>query len=166
MSTAEIEDELRKLHLSSVWSDSIASRLAALSRFEKYPEHHILFREGDVARDAYLVCHGQVALDMSAPGRKTARILTVGRGELLAWSPLVGEPRLSATATTLTPTQLIVFSGPDLLKLCAAEPAIGYPVMQRLSWAMARRLTATRLQLMDLYAHTTPQLLITAGEQP
>ena len=48
-----------------------------------------LFHEGDPANEFYLVRHGQVALQLTAPGRGTVTFLTVGPGEPVGVSWLI-----------------------------------------------------------------------------
>lgn len=111
----------------------------------------VLFREGDSSDAFYLVRHGHVALDMSIPARGTTRLLTVGPGEILAWSALLGNARMTATATAVDDVELLEFSGTTLRQWCEADPSFGYQWMRQLSAALANRLLATRLQMLDLF---------------
>lgn len=111
----------------------------------------VLFREGDCSDAFYLVRHGHVALDMSIPARGTARLLTVGPGEILAWSALLGNARMTATATAVDEVEVLEFSGAMLRQWCEEDPSFGYQWMRQLSAALAKRLLATRLQMLDLF---------------
>ncbi len=42
------------------------------------------------------------------------------------------------------------------MALCQRDHEVGYHVMRQTVCAMQRRLVATRLQLLDLFAETTP----------
>jgi CRP-like cAMP-binding protein len=66
---------------------------------------------------------------------------------------------MTATATALETVRAIAIDGPQLRTLCQQRTDIGYHVMARMAEALSHRLTATRLQLLDLYAHTTPHVL-------
>ena len=50
------------------------------------------------------------------------------------------------------PAELIELSGTELTSLCRTDPALGYHLMHGLAGALAKRLLATRLQLLDLFA--------------
>lgn len=141
------------------WPHGIISEVVAISRYVEYPAASIVFEQGAANRNLFLICSGLVGLDMSVPTRGTVRILTLSRGELLAWSALVGDGRMTATATALEPVRAIAIDGSRLSDLCLYRPEIGYHVMTRLAESLSHRLTATRLQLLDLYAHTTPHVL-------
>ncbi len=59
---------------------------------------------------------------------------------------------MTATAIALEPAQLIAFPGQTLRELCEADHHFGYRLMFRLSQALSKRLLATRLQVLDLFA--------------
>ena len=130
-----------------------------MSRYVQYPAGAIIFEQNAVNQDLFLICTGLVGLDMRVPARGNVRILTLASGELLAWSALVGDGQMTATATAIEPVRAIAIDGSRLSDLCQRRPEIGCHVMTRLAESLAHRLTATRLQLLDLYAHTTPHVL-------
>lgn len=127
-------------------------RLAELAHGREYPAGAVLFREGAPADRVYVVVAGHVALDMHVAGRGAVRILTVGPGELLAWSALVGAGRLTATGTALEATRVVEYPARDLEQVAEADRSFGYEWMRVIASSLARRLTATRLQLLDLFA--------------
>jgi CRP-like cAMP-binding protein len=59
---------------------------------------------------------------------------------------------MTATATTQEATRLVVIPGATLGALCESNHEIGYRVMQQMARALAQRLVATRLQLLDLFS--------------
>ena len=85
--------------------------------------------------------------------------MTIGNGDLLGCSPLLGQKQVTATARTLSPTQAIQLKGIEVARRCEQNSRFGFEFMNCTARAMAKRLTATRLQLLDLYredASTTP----------
>jgi CRP-like cAMP-binding protein len=75
---------------------------------------------------------------------------------VLAWSALLGDGEMTATAVTLEDTQVIAVSGRWLQEACEANHDVGYALMQRMCVALSQRLLATRLQLLDLFSNTAP----------
>jgi CRP-like cAMP-binding protein len=130
-------------------------RVAAIANLCDYHEGDIIFREGGPASRVYIVVFGTVSLEVCAAGKGCRRILTVGPGELLAWSAILEQPRLTATARALTPTRLVQIDSSHLADICDEYPAFGYQMMRRTAKALAQRLTATRMQLLDIYAHSS-----------
>ena len=152
-------ESLETLHFSAGMPAATLRSLAKLGSVRTLVAGEIIFREGEHVCDLFLVHSGCVALDMHVPGRGTVRLLTVGAGEILGWSAILGDCVMTATATTLEPTTSVVIPGAELQQLCDGNHEIGYEFMRRLAVALSRRLVATRLQLLDLFAETTPHVL-------
>lgn len=143
---------LRKARFTHKLPDSVLERLAKIARVVEWNEDTFIFREGEHHDDLYVVSTGHIALEMNIPGRGMTRILTVRSGELLAWSSLLADGRMTASALVTEPTLAIAISGSQLRSLCEADHEVGYHVMSHVAAALSQRLLATRLQLLDLFA--------------
>jgi CRP-like cAMP-binding protein len=80
----------------------------------------------------------------------------VGAGELLGWSSLLGQAPMTATSRALTTSRLIALDASQVLALCRFDPKFGFTFMKRTAEALAKRLNATRLQLLDVFRHELP----------
>lgn len=119
-----------------------------------------IFVEGERHPEIYVVLHGHVRLEMLIPARGKIPILSAGAGDVLGWSPLLGESVMTATAVALDPVQVLVFPADPLRGLCESNHDVGFHFMRQLASAIAQRLMATRLQLLDLYkVHDTDRTL-------
>ena len=149
------QDELRKLfdelHFTASLSPATLDQLAAASVVQNFLAGAVLFRKGTKHQLRYVVVHGRVALDMHVLGRGDVRILSLGTGDVLAWSALLGDNRMTATAVALADTQVITASADKLRELCEADHEFGYHLMRGMAEALSKRLLATRLQLLDLF---------------
>jgi len=144
-------DELETLSLASELSPTSRTRLANLGTIVAWPPQSLLFREGECHRYIYWIQQGRVRLEMSGTGGGAMAMLTVGPGDLLGWSALLGDQRMTATAITATATTLIALDADALQQLCDENHEIGYKVMQMIAKSISKRLLATRLQLLDLF---------------
>lgn len=117
----------------------------------------VLFREGQFEDEVFVVFSGHVRLSMKVPGRGEVTLMTAGPGDLVGWSGLISDGIMTATATVLDPTRLVAMSGRCLKQLCDADPQLGYVLMKRLAQVISRRLVSTRLQLLDLFADSSPE---------
>lgn len=151
---------LRKLELLRGVADEHVQELAKLGRFVDFPKDKVIFHNGDPAVHCYLITEGRVSLEICSSPSGCTQILTVSEGDLLGWSSVLGAPQLTATARTLTETQAIELTGRELFTLCEQNPEFGYQWMRCTALALAQRLSATRLQLLDLYHTEIP----TTGE--
>jgi CRP-like cAMP-binding protein len=79
-------------------------------------------------------------------------ILTVEPGDVVGWSALVPPHRATSTAVTIEPSTLIEFEPRRLRELLEHDLALSATLYPRLLEAIGRRLSATRQQLLDLYA--------------
>jgi CRP/FNR family cyclic AMP-dependent transcriptional regulator len=129
------------------------STLVDCASLRSHPTDAVLMREGDERHLFGVVTSGRVALRLLVPERGAVTILTVEPGDVVGWSALVPPYRATSTAVTVEPTKLIEFDVPALRRALREDPALAATVYPRVLESVARRLGATRHQLLDLYAH-------------
>jgi CRP-like cAMP-binding protein len=109
------------------------------------------FREGDPADTFYVLRRGRVALEVFSPARGALTVQTVHDGEILGWSWLFPPYRCSFDARVVEATRAVAFDGACLRGKAQSDHELGYDLMTRMARVFTKRLTATRLQLLDLY---------------
>jgi CRP/FNR family cyclic AMP-dependent transcriptional regulator len=119
-----------------------------------FPTGHRLFEDGGHASRFWLIQSGCVALDVNVPGQGRARIRTLGIGELLGWSWLFPPFTWAFGAVTIGPVEAFEFDGRAVRAYCAADPALGYELTQRLVRVIVNRLQATRIRLISVSAQS------------
>jgi len=132
-----------------------ADYVAALSGAAKHinvPARYRLFDEGGTADRFWLIQAGQVALDMSVPGRGLVVIETLGMGDVIGWSWLYPPYQWRLGAVALRPTQAFEVDGPAVRQMCAADAGFGYELTRRFLAVVVHRLQATRTRLIDISA--------------
>ena len=110
-----------------------------------------LFHEGEPADWFYLLRHGQVALQVTAPGRGAVTFQTMAEGEIVGLSWLIPPYRWTYDAKAIELTRAIAMDAKCLRQKCEADHDLGYELMKRFAGAMGERLRATRLQVLDVY---------------
>jgi CRP-like cAMP-binding protein len=156
-------ETLRNIRFLDDITDEERRQIASVARIEEYPPGVVLFREGERLTRIFLVAEGNVALELRVPCLGSTRIHTVGPGELLGWSPILGQLPMTATARALTTTHVVALDTAQVLALCYHDPEFGFAFMRRTAGALAARLNATRLQLLDVYRHELP--VVANGEE-
>ena len=151
MNQLELLEGMRTLRFSAEFNDATARKLADVLSPQQYAAGKVIFEEGAANPWLYLIVEGEVALEMCIPARGCTRILTLGPGDLLAWSSVLGGARMTAGAHALTDVRVLVASAQAILNLCAADHTFGFEFFQGVAAALSKRLVATRLQLLDLY---------------
>jgi len=132
-------------------SAEAANRLESIAQVNSYSPGTLVFVEGTPHPRFHLIAQGHVRLEMYVPRRGRVPILTTGRGDVIAWSALIGDSTMTATGVALDAVTTVSFLGQELKQLCDAEQEVGYDVMRTLAAALSRRLLATRLQMLDLF---------------
>ncbi|MEM8667054.1 MAG: Crp/Fnr family transcriptional regulator [Planctomycetota bacterium] len=144
-------DLLRQMDLTAGLSEPELTQLAQIARHEDIQAATVLFREGQNQSHIYWVIDGSITLETTGERLKPLLLLTVGPGEVLAWSAVVGNSRMTATATTITDCRLIGFPAEELRVLCDQNHELGYRVMHSIAENLSRRLHATRQQLIGSF---------------
>lgn len=147
-------DVIELMRLMPVFTDTQTSVLRELKTIAKVvllPPGTLLFGEGDHHSDLYFVASGMITLDMVTAQCGKQQILTVGAGDLVAWSAVLGDGLMTASAVASKESRLIAFPANQLLALCEANHDVGYAVMSCVARLISRRLLATRLQLLDVF---------------
>jgi CRP-like cAMP-binding protein len=131
-------------------------QIGAIAELREVPAGAVVFREGTPCAFLYVVQNGLVQLELRVPGRGPVVLQTIGPGELLGWSPLLGQGPMTAGARAVVPCRLVAFHTPQLLALVEHDTRLGLELMRRAAAALAQRLEATRLHLLDVYRHELP----------
>lgn len=132
------------------------ARVAELASHHRLPMGAFVFREGELHCTAYVLQSGHVDLIMRTPGRGNQRILTLGPGDLVAWSALVGNSVMTCSALCTEDAGLIAIDAARLTDLVEGDAELGYRWMRWVAQSVSQRLLATRLQLLDLFAPLSP----------
>ncbi len=141
--------------ISGLPSESV-SKLDKIAREELFPPGSQLFAEAIEHPDLHIILQGHVRLEMTIPPRGRQPLLSLGPGDILAWSAVLSDGRMTASAIALDSVRTASIPGRLLRGLCEADPELGYQVMKQLAAALSRRLFATRLQLLDLFQEHEP----------
>ena len=163
MSAPSLMESLRGIQFLHDFSQQHLDAIANVARLREFDARQVVFREGDIAEQVYLVDVGNVSLEICAPSVGCKRILTIGPGEILAWSALLEHAPLTATARTVEATRLVELNAAQLFSVFEKNPRFGYEFMRRAIFALAKRLDATRMQLLDVYGSQLPAAVESRG---
>jgi CRP/FNR family transcriptional regulator, cyclic AMP receptor protein len=144
-------ETLKNIQFLQDFSDDHLQHLASLAEIKEFPAGSVVFREGQPSSSVYLVVQGNIILEIIVPIRGAMEFQTVGSGELLGWTPVLGPGPMTATARVQTPSTLLVLNAAQMQAFCASDLSFGFAFMQRIAQVLASRLSATRLLLMDVY---------------
>ncbi len=142
--------ELRQLGPLNTLDDMEIGQLAQVAKCRTLPAGTVLFAEGDEHSKIYLVTSGSLHLQMNRNQAGKQTLLSVGVGELLAWSAIVGPGTMTASAIAAEQSRVLELPVSELQQLFENDPRLGYHFLKIVARALSQRLLATRLQLLDL----------------
>lgn len=155
METVTAGDILRQAPLIAGVGRIERDRLSALARLEGFEAGDEIIREGEDTLVLGIVRRGRLALRLAVPGRGPVTILTVEAGDVFGWSAVVAPYRSTSTVVAIEPSEALVFDAAPLRRVLDEETNLAAVVYSRLLAIVARRLVATRLQLLDLFGPGT-----------
>ena len=129
-------------------------KIANICRGQSFKEGIMVFKEGDEARELYVLTEGRVALEMNVqPVPNRAAIPTavevVSKGESCGLSAAIESRTYTLSARCMTNCTVLAIKADMLEKVMSDEPSLGYELMKRLARLIRRRLVHTRLRLVS-----------------
>jgi CRP-like cAMP-binding protein len=125
--------------------------LISCGKSTRFERGEYLAREGEPADAFYLIESGKVILEIHAPHHGAMMVDTLGAGDALGWSWLVGPHRWHSDARASEPVNAIVLDGRCVRTKCEMDHELGYQLLQRFSMLLEHRLEATRSRVVELY---------------
>lgn len=111
-----------------------------------------LAREGEPAHAFYLIQSGHVAIGTHLAERGMVAVQTIGPGEVVGWSWLLPPFRWHFDARAVDAVQGLAFDAAWLREQCEQDHELGYHILKQLLTVVSSRLTASRVQRLDIYS--------------
>lgn len=149
-----VKQTLKECQVFAALSDDELEKVAALATEREYEAGATIFREGDSAREFFIIVEGKVAIQipLSLAQAQMGRRITVdvlGKNEVFGW-PSIVEPYVYALiAVCLQKAKIISLNGVKLRALLRENQHIGYEVLSALITVVASRLDDTRQVLVS-----------------
>ncbi len=139
-------EEIEKVELPLRLTAAHLKKIAQAATLKECPADEVIFREGEHNPFIYFVLSGEVDLEMRVPCCGRVHVLSVGPGELLGWSSLLGAP-MTATARVVSCCRLAVLDAAQIQALAEEDPKFGMEFFRGTSAALAQRLYAARVEI-------------------
>ncbi len=151
MHPVDIQRRLGQLAFAADLPAAVVADLAQATLLQTFSAGEVIFAEGGERHVLYIIASGCVGLDMRVPGRGDVRVLTLGSGDILGWSAILGGGEMTATARAVENSEVVAIASHKLQAIFEQNPQVGYTLMHRIARALSQRLLATRLQMLDLF---------------
>lgn len=146
----DMKGMLREAPLFADLADDQLMEVAGCATVQVFDANSMIIRDGQPATKLFLIRHGTVAVELTA---STGRIVlqTLHDGEVLGWSWVMQRKSWGFDGRAVTLVRAVVIDAVRLLDKMESNHELGYQVLRRMVGVMAQRLTAARLQMLDLY---------------
>ncbi|HEY3162774.1 MAG TPA: cyclic nucleotide-binding domain-containing protein [Candidatus Limnocylindrales bacterium] len=127
------------------------ARLASVGQLVEVPDGTVLIEEDRPCPAMGILIRGRIALRLRVQGVGDRTIMTLEPGEVFGWSAVLPRAVATSTCVAIAPSVAILFDGVGLMMALELDDTLAAAVYHRLLASVARRLSATRVQLLDVY---------------
>ena len=118
-------------------------RVASVSELQQFEGGHQVYRIGEPSKAVYVLVDGTVRMTIGFGGRNAKAGDVVRRGDVFGWAALTpGCNQRIATASCLSPCDILAVDGVGLMKLMEQDHTLGYRLMTQLTRLVTGTLTA------------------------
>ena len=154
MITESLESVLKAHPFLGGMADRHLHALVSCAKNVRFADGDFLCREGEQADVFYLIREGQAALEIRLPEKGGIRVDTLGTDDILGWSWIVAPYVWHFDARAVGGVRALVLDGKCLRNKSEEDHDLGYELLKRFAPLIEQRLTATRLQLLDIYGRS------------
>lgn len=149
---AEALAMLNRTWFGAELSPETQERLVKMGELQDFEADEVILHEGDDAKEMGILISGRLALRTHVPGRGAVTILSVEPGDVFGWSAVLEDTQAQSTVVATEPSKALVIEGTRLRAALKEDHGLAASLYPRVLKAVGRRLRATRLQLLDLFA--------------
>ena len=154
---------LREIGLFGALSEEVLDHLAKSLKSSRVPPGETIFREGDAAREMYVVLDGEFeVLKKSRRGRDT-RVAILGPADAFGEMSVIDMQNRSATVRSLAPGRLIRMTTEDMDALYRFDLKAYALIVLNIARDLSRRLRVTDGILADFAASVLDEYVVGGG---
>lgn len=151
----DVKEFLKSIPAFDHLSEAEFDRLEKLAVVRQVKAGETVDAQGQPADKFFILVLGRLAvvlgLDFGVSSNEYI-VMTIGPGQMFAWSGMVGNPKYTASGKTLSDCTVLEFDVPALEQEFDADPQLGYLVMRAVAKTIASRLRHFQLQLVKEHA--------------
>jgi CRP-like cAMP-binding protein len=144
-------DELAGLALFQDLAPEYLRLLAPLFRRVTIADGEEIFRQGDEAKDLYMLESGEIAVQVALYDGGRLDVTTVQPGGLCGWSAVLGRSQYTASAICRGDSTALVVQGSDLRQVIQTHAPLGQLLVERMAQLAGNRSDGLHNQLMKMF---------------
>ncbi len=157
--------ELRNIGLFGALSDDVLSHLTSTLTVTSPDAGTVVFREGDEARDMYVLVEGELEVLKKSHQGIEARVAMLGPGDWFGEMSVVDVQPRSATVRTLAPSRLVRITSADLDALYRYDMKSYAIIVLNLARELSRRLRVADGILADFIANVMDSYVVRSSRR-
>lgn len=110
-----------------------------------------LWRQGDRTVEAFLVVHGEIALEISVPHEGKLLFESIRSGEVVGCTALSYDTRWGYDGRAVGPVRAIAMKSTKMRSALRKDHELGYQIHSRCTAALGKRLEASRMRLVETH---------------
>jgi CRP/FNR family transcriptional regulator, cyclic AMP receptor protein len=147
-----VNDVLRQAPMFAALDDAEAAALRATMHAVKLRRGEVLFREGDIGDELYVVMDGKVKMGRTSTDGRENLLSVLGPGQMFGELSLFDPGPRSSTVTAVTDAELLALGQDQLLNWLTGRPEVARGLLLQL----ASRLRGLNDQVADLVFSDVP----------
>lgn len=149
-----VKQALKGCNVFQELTDAELERIQALAVGREYEAGDVIFQQGDIAEEVFVLQEGKIALQMQLSVAmpqmtKSVTVDIVTNNDLFGWSAIVEPHVYTLTAVCLQMVNVMAINGTRFMALLQADHNIGYEVSKGLMKVVASRLDETQRLLIS-----------------
>jgi CRP-like cAMP-binding protein len=158
--------ELRNIGLFGALSDEVLLHLTSALTVTTPDAGTVVFREGDEARDMYVLVEGELEVLKKSQHGIEARVAMLGPGDWFGEMSVVDVQPRSATVRVLAPSRLVRITSADLDALYRYDMKSYAIIVLNLARELSRRLRVADGILADFIANVMDSYVVRSSKRP
>ena len=142
-------DELKRNIILEYLTDEMLDELSAITIVIKAKKGEVIYREGDSARNVYMLKSGKILLEQKISKTISIMVNSIDPGESFGWAFLLDRGSNALTATCSEDSEIYVIDRDVVINLMDKDHSIGYMMMKQLSAVLKRRLDQRTSQFLN-----------------
>ncbi len=153
-------NDFKKLDIFNVFSEKQLAELVEITETKTFEKGAHVYERGKRADHIFVVTKGMVSLNRFEPGEKIGISFEKReKGEFFGTACFMKPQKYTLTGVCLEDSEVLAIDADKLLKLCEADPDLGYKFIKEVAKVYFERYKIAKMQI---YAMVKAPTIITA----
>ncbi|MEO1242984.1 MAG: Crp/Fnr family transcriptional regulator [Pseudomonadota bacterium] len=135
--------KLRRVNIFSALAPKTLDSLASATREVSSKKGAVIFSKGDTPRAAFLVLHGEIAVECISNAGHAARIATLGPGDLLGELAVLGDIKRTADARAISDCVLLRIDAAVFRSMISKDESFAQSIIS----VLVARISSSNIQI-------------------